>query len=115
MSPVVAWVVVTIVVNSLWGSQILMAYPSSTGAQLFLFASEGQYGYATWAAGPETSRMSVVGGLFLPAPHKAATRAAGPAFTCVAVSLLLVPREAGEADYSPLRPFSCPQRCVDGP
>ena len=47
MSPVVAWVVVTIVVNFLWGSQILIAYSSSTGAQLFLFASEGQYGYAT--------------------------------------------------------------------
>ena len=35
--------------------------------------------------GPETSRMSVVVGLFLPAPRKAATRAAGPAFTRVAV------------------------------
>jgi hypothetical protein len=41
MSPVVAWVVVTIVVNFLWGSQILMAYPSSTRAQLFLFAADG--------------------------------------------------------------------------
>ena len=110
MSPVVAWVVVTIVVNFLWGSQILMAYPSSTRAQRVLFTSDGYDGYATHAAGPETSRMSVVGDLFLPAPHKAATRAAGPAFTCVAVSLLLVPREAGEADYPPLRPFSCAQR-----
>ena len=57
MSPVVAWVVVTIVVNFLWGSQILMAYPSSTGAQRALIASDEYDGYATWAAGPDTMTL----------------------------------------------------------
>ncbi len=31
---------------------VLVAYPSSTGAQRFLLALDGYDGYATWAAGP---------------------------------------------------------------
>jgi hypothetical protein len=32
---------------------VLVAYPSSTGAQRFLLALNGHDGYATWAAGPD--------------------------------------------------------------
>jgi hypothetical protein len=42
MSPVVAWVVVTIVVNFLWGSQILMAYPSRSGRSGFSLHRTGR-------------------------------------------------------------------------
>src|SRR5215210_1832521 len=94
---------------------VLVAYPFSTGAQVFLFASDGEDGYATWAAGPEASRMSVVGGLFLPAPHKAATRAAGPAFTCVAVSFTSGPARGRRSTISPAFFVLSPGPNVPGP
>src|SRR5215210_1747137 len=53
---------------------VLEVYLSSTGAQLFLFASDGCDGYATWAAGLGTFREGVDDVVFLPASLQAGER-----------------------------------------
>src|SRR5215212_6689278 len=70
----------------------LSGLPLPTGAQRARFASEGEAGYATWAAGSESSSTSAFLVLFLPALRGAGECSTLRPFCCS--PLVLLPRHA---------------------